>query len=220
MRLPIFRSALLLAGAACSGEAPPPWETTSAEPGARLRVDPPMAPTPTPSTSTSASARPARARPPGAPPACDEGLRASGEPRHDVTRLGLVCGPTEGFRRDLDAIEGALAEGGAAVEVPLPLEPGRCYRIVAAAETTISDLDVELRSERDVPLASDDDDEPLVVVHRDGAPCAGSGGEARAIFRAGKGRGRFAAEVWSRPSGDASAAPAGAGSIDGPRGED
>ena len=82
----------------------------------------------------------------------------------------------------------------------VPLAAGRCYRLVAAAETTVADLDVELRSERDIPLASDDDDAPLVVLHRAGTVCPTAAGAARAVFRAGVGRGRFAAEVWSRPA--------------------
>jgi hypothetical protein len=141
-----------------------------------------------------------RGRAPDGRPLCDEGLRPSGEPRRDVVRLGLSCGSSEGLERDLDAIEGAIAAGGATVEVPVPLAAGRCYRIVAAAEPTVADLDVELRSERDVPLATDDDDAPLVVVHRGGAVCASAAATARAVFRAGSGRGRFAAEVWSRPA--------------------
>lgn len=196
---------LLLAAAGCDRDPPPPWESASATapPGPRLHVGgptPATAPSASAAPASAASAAPRRARPPGAPPLCDEGLRASGEPRRDVVRLGLSCGAAEGFTRDLDAIEGALAEGGTPVEVAVPLAAGRCHRLVAAAETTVADLDVELRSERDIPLASDDDDAPLVVLHREGTVCPTAAGAARAIVRAGAGRGRFAAEVWSRPA--------------------
>ena len=121
------------------------------------------------------------------------------------------------YRETEAAIEGALAEGGTPVEVPVPLVAGRCYRLVAAAETTVSDLDVELRSERDIPLASDDDDLPIAVLHREGTVCPTAAGEARAVFRAGAGRGRFAAEVWSRPATAADHEDGATGAGDPPR---
>jgi len=169
-----------------------------------MRVDPPSAPPARLTASASASAS-ASAPPRGRtdlPPTCDAGLHASGEPRHDISRLGLICGASEGLVRHLDSIEGALAAGGASVEVPVTLEAGRCYLLLAAAETTIGDLDVELRSERDIALASDDEESSLVVLPRASTVCPGQRVEARIIFRAGLGRGRFAAEVWSRPATD------------------
>lgn len=190
--------AILVVGLPACGDPPAPWEGDAGRredwQARRLEV------VTKPTASATASAAPTSgASTPNRGDACDAGFRVSGEPRADAVRLGLMCGPPERFRRDSDAIEGAVAEGGAVVEVPLRMEAHRCYRVVAAAQTTISDLDVELRSERDVVLASDDDHAAYVVVHRRGAVCSERAGDARAVFRSGNGKGRFAAEIWSRP---------------------
>ncbi len=212
-------AAWLVSGAlAACGENPAPWEGTVGRrddwQARRLEV----VTRPLPSASASTEPVPiASASVPNRGDACDAGFRISGEPRADAVRLGLICGPPERFRRDSDAIEGALAAGGAVVEIPLRMQPRRCYRIVAAAEPTISDLDVELRSEREVVLASDDDDASFAVVYRRGAVCSERAGEASLVFRSGNGKGRFAAEIWSRPDEET---PLPAAPIDGRGGED
>jgi len=214
------RASALLVCAALPGcaEPPAPWEGTEGRrddwQSRRLEI----AARPSASTSPSAAPDPAAsANTPNRGDACDAGFRASGEPRADAVRLGLICGPPERFRRDSDVIEGALAEGGAVVEVPLRMEAHRCYRIVAATEVTIPDLDVELRSERDVVLASDEDHASVALLHRRGGICSDKVSEAHVIFRAGSGKGRFAAEIWSRPDEET---PLPAAPIDGRGAED
>jgi hypothetical protein len=189
---------LVCAAVGACGAEPAPWEGDAGRredwQARRLEIA-----RPAPSASAVTAAPTSRARTPNRGDPCDAGFRTSGEPRADVVRLGAICGPPERFRRDRDAIEGALAEGGPTVEIALRMEAHRCYRIVAASEPSVADLDVELRSERDVVLASDDDDASFVVVHRRGAVCSERDGDARALFRSGNGKGRFAAEIWSRP---------------------
>src|SRR5690606_24707012 len=101
---------------------------------------------------------------------------------------------------DRDAIEGVLRAGGVSVEVPVTLQAGRCYRILAAAEPSLVHLGVELRSARDLSLAQSIRSDPHAVLHRRGEPCTSVQAEARVVFRAVKGHGRFAAEIWSRPA--------------------
>jgi len=212
---------LLSAALAACSEAPAPWEGDAGRredwQARRLEVVTRPRPSASPLTSSAPEGPEARASVPNRGDACDAGFRISGEPRADVVRLGLVCGPSEQFRRESDAIEGALAAGGAVVEIPVRMEARRCYRVVAAAEETISDLDVELRSEREVVLASDDDDASFAIVHRRGAVCSERAAEARVLFRSGNGKGRFAAEIWSRADEET---PLPAAPIDGRGAED
>lgn len=131
---------------------------------------------------------------------CYAGFAPSSEPARDVTRLALSCGPVTGMRRVLDVpFEGAIAEDGAALEVPLELKRGSCYRLFAVAEPGVDDLDVTVRSARDVVVASDPGPGRVVVVQPDRPLCSTADDAATVRVSAKKGRGRFALEIYAMP---------------------
>jgi hypothetical protein len=128
---------------------------------------------------------------------CAEGFVSSGDPLRDVTKLGVACGPSTGMTALGDATEGAIAEGGAELVVPLGLVDGRCYRVFAAAESSVSELDAEIVSSRGVALGRDHTEGRVAVVQPDRAMCALAADDASVVVRAKKGVGRAAAWIWS-----------------------
>lgn len=94
-------------------------------------------------------------------------------------------------------LEGAIAEASPPTSFAMKLSNGHCYRLFAAASEGVADLDVEVRSSRDVLLASDHSEGRIAVVQPDRPFCALEDAEANVLVSAKGGHGAFALFVWS-----------------------
>jgi len=104
------------------------------------------------------------------------------------------------MRRALDVpFEGALAEGGTSLEVPLEMKSGSCYRVFAIGDPEIEDLDVSVISARGITIASDPGAARVVVLQPDRPLCSTADASATVRVSAKKGRGRFALEIYAMP---------------------
>ncbi len=144
---------------------------------------------------------------------CHEGLVLSGDPLKDVTRIGLLCGPSNGLRRKTrQAIVGVIGEGDPPVPAELRVARGACYRVIGVADEAASELDITVRSSRGVAVAADHSTGRLALAQPDRPFCTFADDIFTIDFSARRGSGRFAAEVWSvgepRRRGDSLDAPA------------
>jgi hypothetical protein len=131
---------------------------------------------------------------------CYGGFHVSGEPLRDVTRLAMLCGPSNGMRRlSTEATLGEVSEGGAPARWSFQAQRGACYRVFAVAEPTVADLDVVVVTSRGMPVAADHGEDAWPVVQPDRAFCALDDDRLDVLVSARRGRGRFAAEVWVLP---------------------
>ena len=94
-------------------------------------------------------------------------------------------------------LEGAIADGSPPTTFAIKLSNGHFYLIFAAASEGVADLDVEVRSTRDVLLASDHTEARIAVVQPDRPFCALEDAEANVQVSAEGGNGSFALFVWS-----------------------
>lgn len=152
---------------------------------------------------------------------CAEGLGLSGDPLKDVTRIGVLCGPSNGMRRKTgQAIVGVIGEHEPPVVTSLRLSRGACYRVFAVADAQVAELDVTVRSSHDVAVARDHAMGRLAVVQADRPFCTFADDLFTLEVAARRGSGRFAAEVWSlgepRRRGEALEGPADEGPIEKP----
>lgn len=139
-----------------------------------------------------------RVTPGGTWVSCHEGLPLSGDPLRDVTRLGLLCGPSNGMRRaSRQAIVGLVGEHEPAVTSSFEAKRGACYRVFAAADPQVGDIDVTIRSSRDAGVAGDHGNGRLAIVQPDRPFCTFSDETFTVEISARRGNGRFAAEVWA-----------------------
>jgi hypothetical protein len=136
---------------------------------------------------------------------CYGHFKPAGEPKKDVTRLGLLCGPSNGMHQEGDVFEGPLTEGGAPIERKIEAKRGACYRVFAVGEASIQDLDVTLRSSRGSAIAADHGQDAWPIVQPDRPICALEDDRWAVEVRSKRGQGRFAAEIWAlapaRPKG-------------------
>lgn len=131
---------------------------------------------------------------------CYGNFKPSGDPIKDVTRLGLLCGPVNGMRRLFDqAWVGRVAEGEAPVVESFQVKRGECFRIFAASETPIRDLNIAVKSSRDATIATDHGEDGWPIVQPDRPFCMLFDDTLRTEIWAQRGQGRFAAEVWVLP---------------------
>jgi hypothetical protein len=170
-----------------------PWDQPTGGPPPYVSATPP--PTNEPATPVASGARLESG---GIFVECYAGLRATGDPTKDVTRLGYVCGPVEGMHRTLDApLEGAIAAGAAELELPLSLTKGACYRVFVAADAESLELDVSIVSSRGIPIATAISARGLAIIEPDRPFCSLGADEASVRVGAKAGAGRFAVDVWS-----------------------
>lgn len=128
---------------------------------------------------------------------CYGNFRLSGEPLKDMTRLSILCGPENGMRRlSKRALEGSVAEGQLPFVEKIQAVRGECYRVFAAADRGVTDLDVAVRSSRGVVIATDGGEDGWPIVQPDRPFCALEDDSLSVEISARKGAGRFAAEVW------------------------
>jgi len=136
--------------------------------------------------------------------ACYEQFAVTGKPVHDVTRLGLMCGPVNGMTQLMQTQQGEVqptdagppARGGSHRFVA---RSGHCYRIFAVAATTIEDLDLTVRSSRGSRLTADDTDDRWPVVDRQRPFCSFQDDTFSVDVSADDGHGGYALQVWQLP---------------------
>ncbi len=129
---------------------------------------------------------------------CYGKFRIEGDPRKDLTRLSLLCGPANGMHRaSKDPIEGEVAEGQAPITQSFSSKKGECYRIFAVAEPSVSDLDVVVHSSRGTAIAADHGEDAWPIVQPDRPFCPLEDDTLTIELTAKHGKGRVVAEVWS-----------------------
>ncbi|MBE7481292.1 MAG: hypothetical protein HS104_15090 [Polyangiaceae bacterium] len=191
---------VLAAGCREPGAAPSPASSAPPNPSASAPPAATTAAPPRPSSPPQSEPEPLPAG--SAAPSGGNWLRcyAQFQPRTqpdlDVTRLGLMCGPSNGMRKAAESREATLGEPGKPREHRFKAEPGDCYRIFAVAEPSIEDLDIEVFGPGGNKIAFDTSDDRWPIVKPDGPFCVFEGGEYRAEVRAQRGQGRYSIEIW------------------------
>lgn len=159
---------------------------------AKQQPQAPVASTDGPASAAAARRRPSRVG--GLWVSCYGGFKPSGKPLVDVTRLGLLCGPSNGMTQHGEVARGEVAPGEVAT-VALKAVAGSCYRVFAAAGTAVKDLDVVVRSPRGKALARDDSHDSWPIVEPERPLCALESGTYSVQLSAAE-AGPFALAIW------------------------
>lgn len=133
-------------------------------------------------------------RPAATPPpvACAD-VVATGDPDADVARLAAACGSGMSTVGD---VHGEQGETDPSRRVSLVVHGSRrCFRVVAAGDTGITELDAQILGPGGRPLARDGRSGPLAVVPEGSLLCLPHDGEYTVEIAVTHGRGSFAARV-------------------------
>jgi len=128
---------------------------------------------------------------------CYGNYRPTSTPERDVTRLGILCGPANGMKPAAPMVTGQVTD--IAIEHPLEVRQGDCFRIFAVAEAPVSDLAVVVRDPKGGPVASDHNNDRWPILNPDGPFCLVDTGKYSVEVRARQGRGKYALQIWQLP---------------------
>jgi hypothetical protein len=154
-----------------------------------------------PATATSSSSDEVASAEPPKPPweACYSTFGPSGNAEGDLARLVRDCGPTGGMRPVTTVRVGTQSDQDPVdrytFEVPAP---GKCYRIYAAADSSVQDLDLLLRGPSGTPVIADVTHDSWPVLPPREPVCFPEAGLYMLEVSVYRGAGRYALQVWGR----------------------
>jgi hypothetical protein len=130
---------------------------------------------------------------------CYGSFAPSGQPKKDVTRLGMMCGPANGMRQ-----LGATLEGDVTAAAParhtFPVRAGDCYRLFAVARD-VTNLDVTVTSGQGSRVAADLSEDAWPIVDPDRPICTFGDDTFGVEVASRDGAGPYALQIWQLQSG-------------------
>ena len=126
---------------------------------------------------------------------CLEHFVPRAEPRVDVLRIGVACGPVAGLTRYARA-NGIVDETAPPVVLGWKAEPKDCFRLFAVAGGTVDDLEVEVVGPHGTRASLTNQSRRWAVVGVAGPFCAPEAGDFEARFSTHGGHGALSAAVW------------------------
>jgi hypothetical protein len=137
-------------------------------------------------------------------PASESAPAANVEGEGALARLAsLVTQHSRGMRAVSPPARESLREGQS-VERTVAIAPGRCYRVLAASEGGVLDLDVAVRGPDGARLAGDTTDGPTVAIGVTSPFCPAMPGEHVLALAVERGEGAFAWQVLGSSDGGSS----------------
>ena len=100
---------------------------------------------------------------------CYAHFRPTSTPERDVTRLGLLCGPENGMKQVGTTIPQRPSD--TPLEHPFEAKQGECFRLFAVAAPQVTDLAIEVRDPKGIPVASDHNNDRWPILNPDGPFC-------------------------------------------------
>jgi hypothetical protein len=131
--------------------------------------------------------------------ACYSSFSPTGDAESDLNRLVRDCGPTGGMKAVTPVRIGQQSSEDPVdrytFEVP---EPGKCYRVYAAGQSTIADLDLLLRGPSKDRFVADVTHDSWPVLPPREPVCFDQPGAYMLEVSVYRGSGRYALQVWGR----------------------
>jgi hypothetical protein len=191
-----FGSSLLLTGAVCFTSScihtTPPAESAraSTESNVSLELDHgPAQPLPNPMLVTDSVHG-------GTFESCYQSFHPSGTIDQDLAQMTSLCGPPNAMKPVTAVIRGSQAQHDAIARFTFRGEMGRCYRIFAAAEKSVHDLDLAMLDPDKNVVGHDTNEDAFPMLNPDGPFCLTRPGVYTVLVSVEKGEGRYALQVW------------------------
>lgn len=129
---------------------------------------------------------------------CYAHFSPSGHARRDLKALTRICGPLGGMH-PLSSVVADQTEHDHADRYTFYVDkPGRCYRVYAASDHGIRDLDLLIRDSAGTPVAADLTHDAWPVLPPDEPLCIPRAGLYMLEVSVFQGRGRYAVQVWGK----------------------
>ena len=114
----------------------------------------------------------------------------------EVAALAKGCAKTTKMKQIGKTLTGKQGAESKPQSFPFKAQAGKCYRVYAESETTITDLDMAIKDSNGDIAGEDSTDDPSPVVLEDGAVCFKEGDDATVIVSVGSGKGAYSVQIW------------------------
>jgi hypothetical protein len=129
---------------------------------------------------------------------CSQLVKHTGDITADINALGDACGTKFGLAAVADPYSRTLSQNqGWQRQFQMEL-PAGCYRLFAAGDSGIQDLDTGIKDAAGNVIAQDSSNGPMPVLNPDGPFCITSAQKVDLFARVGKGAGRYAMWLWKK----------------------
>jgi hypothetical protein len=130
---------------------------------------------------------------------CYESFSPTGDPRADLSRLTEYCGSLGGMHPITEVHLAAQSDRDPVDRYTFYVpKPGKCYRVFAASDSTVEDLDLLLRDPRGTDIVADLTHDSWPVLPPKEPACFQSEGLYMLEVSVYRGSGRYALQIWGR----------------------
>lgn len=127
---------------------------------------------------------------------CYGEFRPSGDAHQDLAQMTELCGPPSSMKAVTEVLVGSQSESDPIARYTFEGETGRCYRIFAAAEGAVQDLDMAVLDPDLAVVGYDTNNDPFPILNPDGPLCLTRPGTYTVLVSVERGEGSYAIQVW------------------------
>jgi hypothetical protein len=126
---------------------------------------------------------------------CYSAFRPTGQLRADLSQLTAMCGGSTAMRPVTAVIEGAQSDREPIARYSFKGELGRCYRVFAASDPSVQDLDMAVLAPDSTVVAHDTNSDAFPILNPDGPICLTQPGTYTVLVSVERGQGHYALQV-------------------------
>jgi hypothetical protein len=127
---------------------------------------------------------------------CYQSFRPTGVVEQDLAQMTSLCGPPNAMKPVTPVIGGTQSQRDSLARFTFRGEMGRCYRIFAASERGVQDLDLAMLDPDKNVVGHDTNQDAFPMLNPDGPFCLTRPGTYTVLVSVEKGAGRYALQVW------------------------
>jgi hypothetical protein len=127
---------------------------------------------------------------------CYQSFRPTGVVEQDLAQMTSLCGPPNAMKPVTPVLQGTQSQRDTLARYTFHGEMGRCYRIFAASERDVRDLDLALLDPDKNVVGHDTNEDAFPMLNPDGPFCLTRPGVYTVLVSVEKGAGRYALQVW------------------------
>lgn len=127
---------------------------------------------------------------------CYASFRPSGDAPKDLEQMTSLCGSPNSMKAVTGVLEGQQSESDPIARYTFEGETGRCYRIFAASDGGVSDLDMAVLDPDQAVVGFDTNNDPFPILNPDGPLCLTRPGTYTVLVSVERGAGRYLLQVW------------------------
>ena len=127
---------------------------------------------------------------------CYRTFQPVGDVLRDLSQMTALCGPPNAMHAVTPVLQGRQSATEPLARFTFRGETGRCYRVFAAADRGVADLDMAVLDPDHAVVGHDTNADAFPILNPDGPLCLTRPGAYTLLVSVERGEGRYALQVW------------------------